>query len=113
GPPSGINRLGSAFVEAARQALLAAFLVHEGRLTALLAEIADLLARLGAGDRHLGSGLHLADVLRERPRQGVGQGEDLRGPEARRLTAADPRKLADDLFQPSLSGGRGRRRREG
>src|SRR5262245_46096979 len=87
GPPSGVIRSGSALVEAARQALLAAFLVHEGRLPALLAEVADLLSRLG-GDRHLGSGLRLADVLGERPRQRVGQRQDLGGSEARRLTAA-------------------------
>src|SRR5262245_41873237 len=102
-PPSGINGLESALVEAARQALLAAFLVHERRLAALLAEVADLLARFDRGDRHLGSRLHLADVLGERPRQGVRQGQDLRGPEARRLTPANPRELTDDFFQPPLS----------
>ena len=103
GPPRGIIRLGSALVEAARQALLAAFLVHERRLPALLAEVADLLSRFGGGDGHLGSGLHFTDMLGERARQSVRQREDLRGPEARRLTAADPRELADDLFQPPLS----------
>src|SRR5881628_3625369 len=61
---------GSAFVEPARQALLAAFLVDEGRLPALLAEVADLLSRVD-GRGGLGRRLQLADVLGEGARECV------------------------------------------
>src|SRR5262249_46787215 len=92
----------SALVEAAREALLAAFLVDERRLATLLAEVTDLLARV-ADHRLLGRRLQLADVLGEDARERVGQREDLGGAEAGRLAAADARELADDLFEPALS----------
>src|SRR5437773_792663 len=50
--PSVSSDQPSAFVEAARQALLAAFLIDEGRLPALLAQIADPLAGTVYGDLH-------------------------------------------------------------
>src|SRR5262249_44933653 len=64
----------SALVEAAREALLAAFLVDERRLATLLAEVTDLLARV-ADRRLLGRRLQLADVLGEDARERVGQRE--------------------------------------
>src|SRR6185436_826612 len=75
-----------AFVKAAGEALLAAFLVHEGRLPALLAEIAD---RLLGGRRRLRAlgRLDLTDVLGEAARQRVRQRQHLRGAEAHRLGA--------------------------
>src|SRR5262249_17728616 len=70
----------SALVEAAREALLAAFLVDERRLTALLAEVAELLARID-GHRKLGRTLRPAHLPAEdaaqpdRPRAGLGRAE--------------------------------------
>src|SRR5581483_11985043 len=84
-----------ALVEAAGQALLAALLVDEGRLAALLAQVADRLAP--AGRRQLRRRrLDLAGVLGQDARDGVGQGEDLGGAEAHRLAAPDAAQLADD-----------------
>src|SRR5439155_555061 len=93
----------SALVEAAREALLTPFLIDEGRLPALLAEVADLLAAVAAHHGQLRRWLDLADVLGQRASERVRERQDLGGPEARRLAAADPRELADDLFKPSLS----------
>ena len=42
-------------------------------------------------------------MLGQRPGDGIGQRENLRRPEARRLGAADARELADDLLEPALS----------
>src|SRR5262249_8495279 len=94
----------SALVEAATQTFLAAFLVDERRLSALLAEITDGLLRVvrrrcGTRLRRLG----LADVLGQRPGDSVGQREDLRRPEPCRLPTADTRELADALLEPALS----------
>src|SRR2546425_386192 len=61
-----------ALVEPARQTLLAAFLVDEGRLAAFLAEIADGLPA-GHGRRRVTGGFELADVLGQRPGDRVGQ----------------------------------------
>src|SRR5438876_9818022 len=93
----------SALVEATAQALLAAFLVHERRLAALLAQIADGLLAVGRCRRRGLRHLYLTDVLGQRPGDGIGQRENLRRPEARRLGAADARELADDLLEPALS----------
>src|SRR5207245_1239235 len=86
--------------EAAGQALLATLLIDEGGLPALLAEVADLFSRLDGDGRHLQRGLDLSDLLRQRSRQRVAQREDPRGPKARGLAPADPRKLAANLLQP-------------
>src|SRR5262244_3403149 len=96
-------KAGSAFVEPARQALLATFLIDEGRLAALLAEIADAppLFELGSARRRV-LGFHLADVLGQRASQRVGQREDLARAKTHRLGAADAGELADHLFEPSL-----------
>src|SRR5215467_13482728 len=80
--------VGSTFVEPARQALLAAFLVDEGGLPALLAEVADsppLLQLRPAWWRAFR--LDLADVLGQRAGQRIRQREDLAGAEAHRLGA--------------------------
>src|SRR5215470_16462667 len=95
--------VGSTFVEPAREALLAAFLVHERGLPALLAQVTDppALLQLGAAWwRALR--LDLADMLGQRARERVGKREDLAGAEAHRLGAADARELADNLFEPTL-----------
>src|SRR5580765_5610015 len=106
GPPvsSGREHRPSALVIAARHALLAPFLVDQRGLAALLAQIADRPghgrgARPRPGQRPL-----LPDVLTEHPRERVRQGEHLRGPEAGRLTAADPRELTDDLLEAAARG---------
>src|SRR5262249_57770884 len=93
----------SALVEAAREALLAAFLIDKGCLAALLAEIADALPCAQATRRRISRRLDLADVLGHGAGQRIGQRQNLSRPEARRLTAADPGKLADDLLEPPLS----------
>src|SRR5688500_6894314 len=93
----------SALVEAAGQTLLAALLVHERRLTALLAEVADPPARLHLRRLHGARVLELPDVLGQRAGQGVGQRQDLAGAEPHRLRTANPRELADDLFESPLS----------
>src|SRR5437899_11422341 len=95
--PSARSGWPSALVEAARQALLAPFLVDKGRLTALLTQVADLLSPVTI---HYGlvryglvrERLHLADVLGEGAGEGVWEREDLGGAEACRLAAADPRE---------------------
>src|SRR4030095_299387 len=89
----------SALVEAAREALLAAFLVDERRLAALFAEVADLLARRRAGRRRQLRRLPLADVLGEGARERVRKREDLVGAKPRGLAAADVLELADDLLE--------------
>src|SRR6185503_13396317 len=93
----------SALVIAARQALLATFLVDEGRLPALLAEIADAALIVGARHgRSLGRRLELARVLGQRARERVRQREHLALAEAQWLGAADAGELADDLLEPPL-----------
>src|SRR5687768_8765089 len=97
-----------ALVEAAGQALLATLFVDEGRLAALLAEVADLARARRA--RRGGDGLaHLADVLAEHARERVGQREHLGRAEAGGLAAPDPQELVDDLLEAPA---RGQRRRQ-
>src|SRR5437764_406617 len=67
---------GSAFVEPAREALLAAFLVDERGLATLLAEITDAPALVGPGVRRRAGRLDLADMLGQRAAERVGQRED-------------------------------------
>src|SRR5499427_6948387 len=96
GPPS-------ALVEAAGETLLAAFLVDEGRLSALLAEIAH--AAPAPASRRRGRRVLAAldaDVLTEGAGERVGQREDLRRAEARGLSASDAGELADDLLEAAL-----------
>src|SRR5260370_63140 len=88
---SDTNSSDLALVEAAGETLLAAFLVDEGRLAALLAEVADLPLAVPGRDRRFRRRLDVADVLGQRPRQRIAQREDLAGPEARRLRASAPR----------------------
>src|SRR5882672_12118446 len=96
------------FVEAAGQTLLATFLVHEGRLPALLAKIADPAAAPFGRFRGRRRGTAAdADVLSQRAGEGVRQRAHLGRSEARGLAAADPRELADDLLEPPA----GRQRR--
>src|SRR5919106_1437355 len=90
-----------AFVEAARQTLLAPFLVDERRLTTLLAEVADA-ARVDVRRRRCPGHLHLADMLGGRARGRMGKRQDLAGAEPHRRGAADAGELADDLFEPAL-----------
>src|SRR5260370_25247466 len=106
---SDTNSSDLALVEAAGETLLAAFLVDEGRLAALRAELGDLPLAVPGRDRRFRRRLDVADGLGQRRRQRIGQREDLAGSEARRLAAADPRELADDLLEPPL---RRERRRE-
>src|SRR5437660_8548186 len=95
-------------VEAAGQTLLAPFLVDEGRLSALLAEIADPAASPFGRLRGLRGGATAdADVLPQRAGECVRQREHLGRAEARGLAAADPCELTDDLLEPP-SGRQGR-----
>src|SRR2546428_3282934 len=107
--PSVSSGRPSAFVEAARQALLAPFLIDKGRLPALLAQIADPLAGTVSGLACPAGRQQLADVLGQRARQRVRQRQDLGRAEPGRLTAADARELTDDLLEPP-PGREGRRR---
>src|SRR5262249_37594052 len=83
----------SALVETAGETLLAAFLVDEGRLPALLAEIAHATA--GAAGRRGGRRCFLpsvdADVLAEGASESVGERQHPCGPEAGGLAASDTR----------------------
>src|SRR5438552_13419909 len=89
------------FVEAAGQTLLAPFLVDEGRLSALLAEIADPAASPFGRLRGLRGGATAdADVLPQRAGECVRQREYLGRAEARGLAAADPCELTADLLEP-------------
>src|SRR5918999_4288305 len=98
-PPSSALYL--ALVEAAGEALLAAFLVDERCLAAFLAEVADAAIRLH--DRQRARRLHLARVLGQGAGERVGEREDLARAETHGLSAADAGELADDLFEPPLS----------
>src|SRR5438046_5110592 len=103
--PSVSSDQPSAFVEAARQALLAAFLIDEGRLPALLAQIADPLAGTVSGLGCAAGRQQLADVLGQRARQRVRQRQALGRGEPARLTPTDARELTDDLHAPPPSRG--------
>src|SRR3990170_3457237 len=91
-----------AFVEAARETLLAAFLVDKHGLAALPAQIADLpQGRAPGGGRPASLPGPVADMPAQDPRERVGKGEHLGSAEARGLAAADAGELADDLLQPA------------
>src|SRR5207302_6421566 len=89
----------STLVEAARQALLAPFLVDKGRLPALLTEVADPLAALDGARSSAAVRPELPDVLGQRAGERVGERQHLGRAEARRLPASDPRQLADNLLE--------------
>src|SRR5260370_41104903 len=79
----------STLVKAAAQALLAAFLVDEGRLPAFLAEVAHGLLSRKRKLPDLPWALDLADVLGQRPGDRVRQRENLRSAKAHWLSTAD------------------------
>src|SRR5260370_24417930 len=93
-PRAGLSREMLAFVEAARQTLLAAFFVHQGRLPALLAEVADPAPRRRRGRLRVRLlAPPQSDVLAESSRQSVRQRQDLRGSESGGLASPDQREL--------------------
>src|SRR5262249_56746835 len=100
-----VSRL--AFVEAARETLLAAFLVDERGLSAFFAQVTHPPEpRLTRWRRCVLPLTQPADMFRQRSRERIGKGENPGCAETGRLPASDALQLVDHLFQPSLCGER-------